>query len=122
MSISSGSTVMQWRNIFYTTTATALLILIISCIAGPSIYKRVKHHIGPSGGIASLLGLVSNSEELLRAVQPLRHICNPNERMEYLREVDAAYTCRNVTARHLSGGYTYGIEMVDRRREGHRVR
>jgi hypothetical protein len=79
-------------------------------------------YIGPSGGIASLLGLVSNSEELLRAVQPLRHIYNPNERMEYLREVDAAYTCRNVTARHLSGGYTYGIEMVDRRREGHRVR
>lgn len=113
MSVTSGLTLGAWEGTFWVAIASALSIVVPSVVATPSIKQRSRRRIGPPGGIASLLVIVSNSKWLLMAVKPLRLTRNGNEWIQLLQEINAHYMLRKVRARHLSGGCTYGIERVD---------
>ncbi|KAL8950970.1 MAG: hypothetical protein Q9222_003031 [Ikaeria aurantiellina] len=112
ISISSGVTITEWKNIWWATVACILLTFFMTALAFWPLLRRSRMRIGSMGGLASHFEMVANSADLLDLVRPLREIYKDNERIEYLRRSDECYAFGRVTANRLSGGYTYGLTRI----------
>ncbi|KAL8715399.1 MAG: hypothetical protein Q9220_000732 [cf. Caloplaca sp. 1 TL-2023] len=112
ISISSGVTVTEWKDLWWATVACILITFFMNLLLFRPLRRRSRMRIGSMGGLASHLEMVANSPDLLDLVQPLRGIYKDEERIEYLRRSDECCAFGRVAASRLSDGHTYGLTRI----------